>query len=431
VLGGDRLTTRSASPWLWLGLGIAACAVTWVYVHRILLRSEYTVNVTYGPLKTQLGDLYPRWVGTRELLLNHRDPYGPEVSQEIQIAFYGHALHQSYDNPGTKVLDEQRFVYPVYVVLLLAPTVHVDFDQLNAWAPVLLAALTAISVLLWLRVLRWRPPPVFICAMMLFILASPQIAQGLRLRQFGLLVAFLIALASWCAVNEHYFLAGTLLALSTIKPQMVVLVILLFLMWSLADVRKRWALPAGFGVCLLILVGAGEVLLPGWPHSFLQGLQAYRRYFPTTSPIRLLLGDWVGGAVSIVLLLGLLAYGWRRRKVPSDSPKFVETLAVFLLATCLVLPLFTPYNQVLLLLVVLTLLRDWSRLPRLGRLGFIAVVSWPWLVSLVLLAYGPSVDSPSHVPLLPAVAALLFPFLIAGLMFARPAHADELPPARA
>jgi len=38
-------------------------------------------------IKTQMGDLYSPWMGTRELILHHRNPYGPEVTHEIQMAF--------------------------------------------------------------------------------------------------------------------------------------------------------------------------------------------------------------------------------------------------------------------------------------------------------------------------------------------------------
>ena len=31
------------------------------------------------------GDIYHRWLGSRELLLNGRNPYGKEVTEEIQI----------------------------------------------------------------------------------------------------------------------------------------------------------------------------------------------------------------------------------------------------------------------------------------------------------------------------------------------------------
>ncbi len=30
----------------------------------------------------QMGDLYPRWVGARELLLHQRNPYSEEISHE-------------------------------------------------------------------------------------------------------------------------------------------------------------------------------------------------------------------------------------------------------------------------------------------------------------------------------------------------------------
>ena len=294
--------------WLWLLLSMAAGAVSWTYMHRVVLPWEHYVNVEHGRLLSQKGDLYPRWMGTRELLLNRRNPYGPEVSHEIQIGFYGHPIEQSYDQPESEILDEQRFVYPVYVVFLLAPTVNVDFPVLQSWAPLILAGLTAISVWLWAGTFRWQPSPVALAALILFVLSTPQIAQGLRLRQLGLVVAFLIALSTWAVVRQHFFLAGVLLAFSTIKPQMVVLCLAWFLIWVLGDWKKRSPLAAGFSATFLSLAGAGELLLPGWPRYFLDGLAAYRKYFPTTSILRLILGNWIGGAVSVFLVLLLVVY---------------------------------------------------------------------------------------------------------------------------
>ena len=138
-------------PWLWFLLAVAASTVSWSYMHRVLLPWEYYVNVQRGQLKAQMGDLYPRWVGTRELLLNSRNPYGKEVSSEIQMGFYGRPIEQSYDKPASEIIDEQRFVYPVYVVLLLAPTLHVDFSVLQIWTPWVFGALTAIGVWLWME----------------------------------------------------------------------------------------------------------------------------------------------------------------------------------------------------------------------------------------------------------------------------------------
>ncbi|MGA7752232.1 MAG: glycosyltransferase family 87 protein [Candidatus Sulfotelmatobacter sp.] len=405
--------------WLWFLLALAASAVSWSYVHRVLLPWEYFVNVQRGQLKAQMGDLYPRWVGTRELLLNGRNPYGKEVSDEIQMGFYGHPIEQSYNKAASEIIDEQRFVYPVYVVFLLAPTAHADFAKLQNWTPWVFGALTALGVWLWLLVLRWRPPMLITASAILLVLSSPQIAQGLRLRQFGLFVAFLIAFACWCVTRDRYFFGGALLAVATIKPQMVALCVAWFLLWSLGDWRKRWPLAAGFGVTIGFMGGAGELLLPGWLHYFFEGLEAYRKYFPTTSPLRLVFGDWVGGMLSVFIIVGLAAFSWRKSKVAAGSEEFVQQLALVLITTSLVLPLLTPYNQVLLILPVLLLIRDWGRLPRAGRIGFTALVGWPAVVSLALLIYAPRLDSLNRLPLLPAVLALLFPFVVPLLMYFR------------
>jgi len=405
--------------WLWLLLGMAASAVSWTYMHRVVLPWEHYVNVEHGRLLVQKGDLYPRWVGTRELLLNRRNPYGPEVSHEIQIGFYGHAIEQSYDQPESEIVDEQRFVYPVYVVFLLAPTIHVDFPVLQAWAPLVLAVLTAMSVWLWIGSSRWEPTPVVLAAFTLFVLSTPQIAQGLRLRQLGFVVAFLIALSTWAVVHKHYFVAGVLLAFSTIKPQMVVLCLTWFLIWTFGDWKRRSRLAAGFASAFLLLAGTGEVLLPGWPRYFIEGLQAYRKYFPTTSILRLILGNWIGGVVSVLVVLMLIVFAWRRRDVTADSPDFVQVLAFFLITTTLVMPLLTPYNQVLLLLPASLLIRDWEALSRLGRTGFALLVAWPPLASIALLVHPLQLDTLDRTPLLPSALVLLMPFMILWLMYSR------------
>ncbi len=421
---GTALNNRILKPWLWVGLALAANIVSWSYTHRVLRPWESYVNVTRGQLKAQMGDLYSPWVGTRELLLNGRNPYGPEVSHEIQDGFYRHPLDQNYAKPSSQILDEQRFAYPVYVVFLLAPTVHMEFSRLQHWAGILFAVLTALSVWLWLSVLQWRSPGWVVFCAALFTLATPQIAQGLRLRQLGLLVAFLIAVAAWLVVREHYFLGGILLAISTIKPQMVVLCIAWLFVWSLGEWKRRWPLVAGFSGMLGVLTGAGLYVAPDWPRQFLEGLQAYRRYVPTTSLLRLILGDWAGGALSIMLVIAFLTFAWHHRKVSPESHQFANTVGVVLIVTSLVLPLLTPYNQMLLLLPALILLQDWNRLPRAGRVAFITVVGWPWISSLVLLIHPPSIESTSRLPLLPSWLVLLFPFLIGWLMFVRLQQAD-------
>jgi hypothetical protein len=396
----------------WLLLSLLASGISGLYMYKILLPWEYFIDVERGRLIAQMGDLYPRWVGTRELLLNGRNPYGPEVSHEIQTAFYGHPVVQTYGDPRVDPIDEQRFAYPVYIVFLLAPTVPMNFSHLNNWAPVIFAFFTAISVLVWLDVLRYRPPKLLTAAIVLFVVSSPQIAQGLRLRQLGLMVAFLLVLGAWLVARNHLALAGVILAISTVKPQMVVLPLIWFLFWSISAWKKRWPLLAGFGVTITALAGLGAWLLPEWPRDFVDGIIAYRKYFPKPSLLSLALGEWVGALASAVVLASIFFIAWRNQKANANSPKFIQTLALFFIAADVVLPpLLTPFNQVLLLLPILMLVRDWTTLPRVGRSLFAATLAWPSLCSFALLWLHPRLDSTRRIPLLPSASVMLIPFL--------------------
>ena len=397
---------------IWFLLSLLASLVAWLYTARVLDPWEYYVNVQHGDLKCQMGDLYSPWMGTRELLLRGRNPYGSEVSHEIQMAFYGHVIDQKYGEPGVLMINEQRFAYPVYVVLLLAPTVYADFQALQMWAAVGLAVLTAISLILWIDVCLRRPSQLLIATLIPFVISSPQIMQGLRLRQLGLVVGFLLAVSAWCITRNHLASAGIALALATIKPQMALIPLAWFLLWAVSDCSRRWRLLAGFGITFSALVGFGELLLPGWLHFFVNGLLVYPKYVGMRSLLYIALGNPVGTVLSGIVMIVLAGFTWRNRRADSASSEFVQAVAASFIGAALVMPLAHPFNQVLLLLPAVLVIRDWETLPRIGRRILAAVAVAPWIARCVLLWRHPSVDSPSRLPLLPAAITLLLPFLL-------------------
>ncbi len=243
--------TRPIFLRLTLLLLLLVCSASMLVYWNRLPRALHAANIRTGlPNAKPLTDLYPRWYGTREFLLHHRDPYGVEVSREIQIAYYGRALDPSV--AGDR-LDQERFAYPLYVIFLMLPTVPMEFDTVRVAAWWFLAAVTAAGLWSWLRFLRIQLSVIAAVAIFTLALSSLPVLQGLSLLQLGLLVAGLIAGAAACAANGRFFLAGTLLAIATIKPQMAVLPIAWFAMWTLGAWRQRKSLLWGFGATLTIL----------------------------------------------------------------------------------------------------------------------------------------------------------------------------------
>lgn len=405
---------------IWFLLSLCVSATAWLYAHRILGPWTEAKDLQADGLKAQIGDLYPRWVGTRELLIHGRNPYSPDVSHEI----LGRVVIQ--DETSGRVIDEQRFVYPIYVVFLMAPTIYMDFATVQFWAPFVLGAFAVVTVLSSVGTLDWHVPWTTGAALILFTLSSPQIVQGMRHQQLALVVVCLLTSSAWFVHKGHFGAAGILLAFSTIKPQMALLPLVWFILWAGGEWRIRWRLLVGFGATLMLLIGAGELLVAGWLWDFFAAMAAYRRYFPTSSLLRLLLGDRIGIAVSCIIVIWLLVFGWKNRKTNCDSWEFAWVFAAFLMGTVLAFPLFTPFNQALLILPAIMLVREWAAIPRLGQIVFIAFMSWPWVISIAILLSRPSLRATNQLPLLPDLAEIAVPLLLPVLLFMRRTRSGAL-----
>jgi hypothetical protein len=94
------------------------------------------------------------------------------------------------------------------------------------------------------------------------------------------------------------------------------------------------------------------------------------------------------------------------------------------MGTVLAFPLFTPFNQALLILPALVVVREWAAIPKLGRLIFGAVVFWPWISSLGLLLLRLPLNPESQAALLPALASSAVPLLLPVLLFMRKRTVD-------
>ncbi len=376
---------------LFLILATLAAASMWFYVDRILVGYQVADAAEHGRPRGNLSDLYPRWLGARELLLHGRNPYSREINLETQKGYYGRLLDASRpDDPK----DQQGFAYPVYVVFILAPLIKLSFHDVQIIFRWFLIGLTAASILLWLRALRWRLPLLAVAIAMVLTLGSVPAVQGIKLQQLSLLVGALLAASGACVAGGYLFSGGALLALATIKPQLVWPAIAWLLVWALSDWKARRRLIVGFTATMGVLLVGAEIVLPGWWRMFLQGLRQYHEYTHNESVLDELF-NWMAGrfggdvlAVLAVLMAGLAL--WTVRKQPASSAEFGSALALVLALTVLILPMYAPYNQVLLLPTILSLVRERPALvvaSRAARIVYAAAtlaLAWQWIASIGL-----------------------------------------------
>jgi Glycosyltransferase family 87 len=395
----------------------------WFYFQRVLIPYQKADAAAHGRPRGNLSDLYPRWWGAHELLLHGRDPYSEAVTREIQTGYYGRPLNPARPQDPK---DEEAFAYPVYVAFLLAPTLHWPFPEVQKGFVVFLWLLTAAGVPLWLQVLRWRPPWTVIASLIILTLGSLPVVQGLKLQQLSLLVAGMLAGCAAALASGYFVLAGVLLALATIKPQLAGLLVLWLLAWTVRDWRRRQRLVWAFGTTMLLLLVGAELVLPGWLWRFLAALENYHRYTHNVSLLGWLLTP-IGGDISAAGLLAASAWlCWPFLADGEDSPRFGLALAVVLALTTVVVPMLAPYNQVLLLPALLVAARHaaeiWSQkiTMRITLALAVLLMAWSWIASIALTLSAPFLEparlqSGWKLPLLSSLFVPIFVFAVIAL----------------
>ncbi len=380
-----------------LAISILFCAGMWVYVSRVLVAHQKDYAASHGVPRGNLSDLYPRWLGSRELLLHGRDPYSADVTREIQSGYYGRPLDAFRPNDPQ---DQGAFAYPVYVAFVLAPTVKMSFPLVQEFFRWVLAGLTVWSVLLWLRVVRWRTSWITAAIVVFLTLATFPAVQGIRLQQLSLLVAALIAGSVYLLTKNRQVPAGILLALATIKPQLALPLAAWLLLWSVSRFSARWKFAASFVMTSVALVLGGEVLLPGWIREFYFAIIAYRNYTHAGSILEQLAGRPVGAALMVVVGLAVAWAAWRARssaaegdadsEAESHNDRFCWTTSLVLAGTVVIVPSTAPYNQLLLLPGCLLIAQTWTDSEQISaafralRAIATACVCWPWISAATL-----------------------------------------------
>jgi hypothetical protein len=254
-------------------------------------------------------DFFVRWLGGREYLLHGTNPFDQSVAEKAQVAMFGHLAR-----PGDK--DEAYFAYPLYTLYFFWPLSLLPYAWAQAiWMTWLQFVLLG-STLLAVRLAGWDPPNWLFWFTLFWGIFFYNGARAIILGQFSILVSLFLMLALWAIGRRRDGWAGIFLSLTTIKPQMVFLVLAFLLLWALAN--RRWRLIGGFVGGVLALVGSSVLLVPTWPVDFARNVIAYSDYVSFGTPLENLLHYLLPAAIaapltillSVLFLLALLPGWW-------------------------------------------------------------------------------------------------------------------------
>jgi hypothetical protein len=333
--------------------------------------------------------------------MDRLSPYSDEVAVRIQIAAYGH--------PAQGIEHELRVAYPLYSVFLFAPfSVINDYEIARAaWMTILEVALVAMA-LLSLNLVGWKPPLVIQGSILLFSLIWYHAVRGVINGNAVILIGLLLTSVFSYIKSNHDELAGLLLAVTTIKPHLVVLIIPFILVWSIY--QKRWKVLAWYFGSMAILISLGLLIIPDWIYQNIWEILKYPGYNPTgtlaaalTEWLPTLENEFKWGA-PIILGFLFIRESWKARK--GNFSHFLWTGTLIIMISQWIGIQTNPGNFILLfpalILVLSVLVRRWEEQGTwitIGYLSLLFIVPWITFVITIQRSYQPVQNPIMYIPL--------------------------------
>lgn len=256
------------------------------------------------------------------------------------------------------------FISPPLVAAIFAPLSSMDPHV--ALAIFLVLSIAAIGVAAWLIASRWLPnlSPLQRAVVVTAGMASAPAVWGIGIGQLDPLL-FCAVVAGMTIWRRHPIVAGMLIGLLCIKPQLFVLIPVALI------IGRNWRVLAGTGIAMAGLA-LTTLTVMGWDHMLDWPRFVLSQYATVPSQsisVALSIGRLAGsGAVTAILSLTLFAVAiavlWRRREQLAD----VDTaVALGITLTVVASPHLVAYDVLLLAIPLAWMARlDWPRAAALA-----------------------------------------------------------------
>jgi hypothetical protein len=346
-------------------------------------------------------DFLVHWVGVRSFIFEGMSPYSDETALKIQEMAYG--------RPAEGDEHELRVVYPLYSEIIYVPfSLISNYTLARTFWMTFLELVIIVLAITSMRLVGWHPS---VWLFPIYLLFSLFWYHGLRVLINGNAVALvtLLVLAVMLSIkNNNDIVAGLFLAYATIKPHLVILLIIFIVLWAVS--HRRWILIGWIFGGLLGLILIGMVFIPDW---LLQNVWEILK-FPEYNPA-LTIGSafelwWPGIGVQLkwgltIFLTILLIFEWWSAW-GKDYDHFLWTACLTITVSQLIGIATDPGNFILLtlplVLIFSTIKKRWVRIGDwivLGLIVFLFVGLWILFLKTVVYGYQPIQNEIMFIPM--------------------------------
>lgn len=317
-------------------------------------------------------DFVVQWLAVRTFAKENLSPYLPVVQTTTEEFVYGNSVPA-----GEKVLKFSSPLYSALIILPFALVSAVKTAQL-IWM-ILLGIIFVANAAIALRLTGWKPTIWLLFFTLSFAVLGFHNLQAMALGSVIILSSLFVYLSLMAIRLGRHELAGILLAMATIQPRAVVLVIVFILVWSIS--KRLWSIVVWFLAGEAILIILGLFFIPDWPIQYLRILFDFKEFYQVLNPVSVFsssmpgMGRQLGWGLSLTMVI-ILIFEWLAAR-KKDFHWFLWTVSLTLVVGPWIGIPSDPNDFVLLILPLILILAAWDvRFSRFGKwmAGFSLVV---------------------------------------------------------
>lgn len=327
-------------------------------------------------------------------------------------------------NPGQELLTngsiDSEYPYPLWTVIVLLPfVVWLPQTSMILWFICNLLMLAA-SLALFINMLDFKISPVWVGLVVSLSIFFLPILTSMWLGQLTFFSLLILALTAHYFLQKKWVELGVVLGLSFIKPQVMILLVGLILLWSLC--QRRWNVLLGFGIVIFILVIISIPFISTLSQIIGGGISSHlSTYIQRTSTIWGLsesLGiPWVVPCIISLALLIWVGWAWlpALRGVELSQNRILFIFSIAMMANLIAVPYSWMHNLALLLLpcgYCLALIQKLERNISYFWGLMLFIIMYPLMFILFIVFTGPDLTQAYQIipalTLLPVVIFLEF-----------------------